>query len=241
MTSASCSASRRARQRLGVGDHLGDPASVLARQPRKRAEPLLDELQPPGLGLEPVQVRAQLGGDVLGLIAQRREPLGERRQLRIERAAADSSSEAARRQQRAGAVPVLGDQRVGAGRRRRAAAPPGGAAGRARRAARPPPRRSDRSPRSHAARSRSGRARARARRRARRARRSAPRAAARARAQPTISAAPPSLLAAAEGVQRVELRRRQHQLAMLVLSVEGEHAAAELAQVARPSPTRPQT
>ena len=49
---------------LGVGQHGLDRAAVLALQPVDHVEALLDLLEAPGLGLDPVGVGAQLGAQL---------------------------------------------------------------------------------------------------------------------------------------------------------------------------------
>ena len=51
---------------------------MLALQPVDRLEPLLDRLEPPRLGLDPVEVGAQLRGEVVELDGDGRGALGER-------------------------------------------------------------------------------------------------------------------------------------------------------------------
>ena len=63
---------------LGVrGDEL-DRAAVLALQAVERGQPLLDLLEPARIGLDAVEVGAQLGGDVGDLEPERRDPRGDR-------------------------------------------------------------------------------------------------------------------------------------------------------------------
>ena len=68
---------------LGVREHRGDAAAVLALEPVVELEPLLDLVEPAGLGLERLGVAAQLRPEVLGLEPQGGQPLGERVQLGI--------------------------------------------------------------------------------------------------------------------------------------------------------------
>ena len=63
--------------------HRGDAAAVLALEPVVELEPLLDDVEPAGLGLERVGVAAQLGAQVLGLEPQRGEPFGQRVELGV--------------------------------------------------------------------------------------------------------------------------------------------------------------
>ena len=80
-TSASSSRVALGPAALGVRQHRRDAAAVLALEPVVLLEPLLDLLEPPGLGLERLRVAAQLAAHVVRLDAQRREPLGEPVQL----------------------------------------------------------------------------------------------------------------------------------------------------------------
>ena len=106
---------------LGVGEHRLDAAAVLAFEPVDRLEPFLDPEQPARVGGDALGVVAQLGGDVADLDVQRRDPLGDRVERRVE--------------------PVRrGEPRFGLGQRRRRAAAFEVGAGRAPRGRRPPPR-----------------------------------------------------------------------------------------------------
>ena len=69
---------------LGVGEHRGDVAAVLAGEAVDRIEPLLDRGQPLGVGVDPVEVGAQLAGDIVELDRQRGEPLADRVELGID-------------------------------------------------------------------------------------------------------------------------------------------------------------
>src|SRR6476646_1812125 len=67
---------------LGVGQDLGDRAAVLALQPGEQGQALLDRLKRrraaalAAVRFELEQVGAQLLAKILGLVAQRLEPLG---------------------------------------------------------------------------------------------------------------------------------------------------------------------
>ena len=66
-----------ARALLGVGEHRGDGAAVLALQPVEQREPLLDLVEAPGRGIDPLAVAAQLPGEVVGLDRERLGALGK--------------------------------------------------------------------------------------------------------------------------------------------------------------------
>ena len=69
---------------LGVGEHRGDVAAVLAGEAVDRVEPLLDRRQTLGIGVDPVEVGAQLAGDIVELDRQRGEPRADRVELGID-------------------------------------------------------------------------------------------------------------------------------------------------------------
>ena len=68
---------------LRVREHRRDAAAVLALEPVVQLEALLDHVEPAGLGLERVGVAPQLRAEVLRLEAQGREPLGQGIELRV--------------------------------------------------------------------------------------------------------------------------------------------------------------
>ena len=101
---------------LGVREHRGHAAAVLALEPVVELEPLLDHVEPAGLGLERVGVAAQLRAEVLGLEPQSRQPLGERVQLGVRARAPAPASRSALGEQGRDADPSA--------RRRSARSPP---------------------------------------------------------------------------------------------------------------------
>ena len=217
---------------LEVLEHRGDAAAVLALEPVVGVEPLLDLLEPAGLGRRgPTRSGAA------------RPPGPRPRSAARAGAPASSSSSAstpatpsASRSASASSVAAPGRVRsgaiasaaAGAGAR---AALRGGAAGRARPRAPPSRPRRARAPRSRRSRRPAGRGRARGCPRGRAARPARRAARARARARPRTRARFASCAGAAEGVEHLELRRRHGELAVLVLAVERDEAPAQLAQV----------
>ena len=69
---------------LGVLQHRGDAAAVLALQPVVAVQALLDLLEAPGLRLERLVVAAQLASEVLGLETQRPHALRQAVERRID-------------------------------------------------------------------------------------------------------------------------------------------------------------
>ena len=105
---------------LGVGEHRLDAAAVLAQQPVERVEPFLDREQPAGVGLDPLGVVAQPGGDVTQLDRERGEPLGEPVELGVdsgERPASATPPGPARAAAPPPSSSAPATRRVGAGRR----------------------------------------------------------------------------------------------------------------------------
>ncbi len=84
-TSACSSSLAPGAAALGVRQDLGDRAAVLALQSREQAEALLDLLEASWRRLARQRIAAQLAAEVLGLVAQRAQPLGQRRQRRVDR------------------------------------------------------------------------------------------------------------------------------------------------------------
>ena len=174
--------------RLGVREHRGDRAAVLALELLEQREPLLDLVEPARRRVDALAVAAQLARQVVGLDDERRHPVREGVQLGVD--AADRLERVRGARERRGR-PALARCRARAPRsrpRRRAAGPRGCAAARAPRPGRPPRPRSAPRCRSPRAPTRAGRARGRARRRARAAPRAARAASARARAPPANAA-----------------------------------------------------
>ena len=56
---------------------------MLALEPVVELEPLLDHVEPPGLGLERIGIAPQLRAEVLRLETKRREPLRQDIELRV--------------------------------------------------------------------------------------------------------------------------------------------------------------
>ena len=216
---------------LGVSKDVGDRAAVLALQAREQREPLLDLLEPSRRALDPERVAAQLAAEVLGLVAQRLQPLEQRRELRVDagrrlelRAACASATA---RPPRSSSSEASASAPAAAA----AAGPRGGAAGRARRVSAA----SSSSLGAAASISSSSNA-------SRSSSRSRAPASSRSSATPLAQAAHVLVRCAdplpqlelrgpAVGVEHVELGGGEHQLAVLVLAVERQQPAAELAQV----------
>ena len=218
---------------IGVGEHVGDVAAVLALQPGQQGQALLHLLLAGLAG-------ALLGQTIAGS-PQLRSP-GPRPRSAVRPSARRLTQ---RGVDRRGALELghgAGEQLRDARPRRRGRSPrprparrpaasPSGAAGRARRPALPPPRRlgSAASISSSSKRSRSSsRSRAPASSRSSSARAAQLASAVIGRPQLPASAAGSG---SAERVQELQLGGAEHQLAVLVLAVEGEQPAAELLQV----------
>ena len=106
---------------LGVLQHRLDRAAVLALEPVVDVQALLHVVQPLGIGVEPVEVAAQLRAQVLGLDPQAAHALGERVQLGVGAGHAVGQPLGLRQQGR-GAGPVVGRDRLAARGRRGAQA-----------------------------------------------------------------------------------------------------------------------
>ena len=109
--------------RLGVLEHRGDRAAVLALEPVEQRQPLLDLVEPARRRVDALAVAAQLAREVVGLDGERLRPVGERVERRVDARSADSSARRGR------------GQRERRARRRRPASPSPAPP------ARPPPRR----------------------------------------------------------------------------------------------------
>ena len=218
---------------LGVGEHVGDRAPVLSLESREHRETLLDLLEPSRRCLELERVRAQGATQVLGLGAKRLGALGQARQRRVD-ARGDREPPGGVREHLGGATgPVLGRDRLrGAGGR----APQrleiaqtvalhdqlGGLILGGRHALDLVELEREQIELALAAGGQLAQLRL------------AFLDPADPRIRPPNELAQRDLVAPAVGVEDVELDRREHQLAVLVLTVEREQHAAELAQVARP-------
>ena len=226
---------------LGVLEHGRDRATVLALETRRQLEPLLERRETLRVGLEPAEIAAQLAAPMSCSSYERAEPRGERVEAGSSALAARSSSASTRpaRERARRAVVALRLDRLGR------------SPGRARSVSTAASR--DRSRSSSAFSSSVGRdgvdlrdlelqqvevAIAHAQ-----ALRAAPRARARSRApraQALLEApAPASCSVAAVGVEDLQLRRGQHQLAVLVLAEERQQPRADRAAARRPSPSGP--
>ena len=213
-------------------EHRLDGPAVLALQAVVLLEPLLHLLEASGLGLERLAVAAQLGTQLVGLDPQRAHPLGERVELRVRaRHAVGEPLGLGQRGRGAHSVGVAGRERL----RPR----PGGGAERVEAAQAPP---LDREPFLLLDRRLQGVdllelvgeqvavAVARAGAGPQRVELAAQPADARVRGGEALALG--QVAGAAEAVEDLELRGGQHELAVLVLAVEGEQPPAELAQVA---------
>ena len=208
-------------------EHGGDRAAVLPGQARVGGQALLDLLEPAGRRFDRVLVAAQLGGEVLGLDTQAPQPLPERIELGID-AGGGVERRLGRREQRGD--PGVGADRLRARQRRApqclevAQAPALGLQGALvllggverldlAELERQQVELAFARPRALAqlGEGAGGLARRRVRRGARRP--------------------PLGLLGAGEGVEHVELGRRERELAVLVLAVEGKHALRGRPQV----------
>jgi hypothetical protein len=69
---------------LSVREHGFDAAAVLALQAVDCVEPFFDDGETAGVRLEPLEVVAQLAGDVAKLERERTEPSGERREAPVD-------------------------------------------------------------------------------------------------------------------------------------------------------------
>ena len=101
--------------------HRLDRAAVLALEPVIDVQARLHDVQPLGIGVEPVEVAAQLRTQVLGLDPQAAHALGERVQLGVGPGHA-AGQPLGLRQQGSGAGPVVGRDRLASRGRRRAQA-----------------------------------------------------------------------------------------------------------------------
>ena len=118
---------------LGVLEHRRHRAAVLALEPVVAVQALLDLVQALGIGVEALQVAAQLDAEVLGLDPQRAQPLGQRVHRRVRaRDAVGQPLGLGQQRGRAGGVGVVGRDRLRARRPRRRAGRRPRAAGRAR-------------------------------------------------------------------------------------------------------------
>ena len=103
---------------LGVLEHRGHRAAVLALEPVVAVQALLDLVQPLGVRVQPLEVAAQLDAEVLGLDPQRPQPLGQRVHGRVGAGHAVGQALGLGQQRgRAGGVGVVGRDGLRARRR----------------------------------------------------------------------------------------------------------------------------
>ena len=220
---------------LGVGEHAGDRAAVLALQALEHGQALLDAVQPARLGIQALGVAAQLAGEVVGLDGQRAPALAERVERRVDVARPEQPAAGGREQARD--ARLVGPRGLGRAERRAAQRLDVAQARRARRAG-PAASSSLGSAASISASSNSSRSSSRSR---------AP-----ARSRSSCSAASSvayggvrrrhlrparELGLAAEAVEDLELGGREREPAVLVLAVEGDAAARRARAGRRPSPS----
>jgi hypothetical protein len=105
--------------RLGVREHRGDRCRRACASGGRAREALLDDVQPPGLGLEPLAVAAQLAARSSASIASARKRSPARRARHRRRHAVQPAARRRPARPRA-AVPVLGRERLAPPSRRRA-------------------------------------------------------------------------------------------------------------------------
>ncbi len=105
---------------LGVPQDLRDRAAVLALEPREQRESLLNLLETSGRPFQSERVAPQLAAEILRLVMHRLQPLEQRRELRINAGHGlelrDSLSE---RRRDAAALVIVGGERLRSGRGRR--------------------------------------------------------------------------------------------------------------------------
>ena len=101
-----------------MGEHLGDPATVLSLQAGEQRHPLFDLFEPAGRRLERGDVGAKRNARVLDLVPERRDPLGQPGELGVDLGGGGQLRRRGSEQLGRATVPVLGRDRLGAAERR---------------------------------------------------------------------------------------------------------------------------
>ena len=206
---------------------------MLALQAVEGVEALLDRLEPARLAVDPVEVAAQVAGHVVELDRRRAQPLGELRRARGRRRRPPPSPESASASAAPAPPPSSSSPPIAASARAAAVRAALGVSQTARARPRAPPPRSTLGAAASISES-SNRIRSRSRSRApsrSRSSASSRASAGRLRVRRAVAVAELEQLGAGEAVEDLELGRGEHQLAVLVLAVEGEQPRAERPQL----------